>query len=143
LARLGEILVMAGVLDEPALRKALAIQRTQGGPLGRILVENHIIDERALVRALSMQLKIPEVDLDALEVADDVKAKVSLADARTHMLVPMRIEDRKLHVAMADPPTGGAPNPIVEALRVLHRMDVVVYLAGPLAIERAIERLYG
>ena len=57
--KLGEMLIDAGVLDEPGLQKALARQKQNGKKLGEVLVEMNIVTEDALFDALAQQLTIP------------------------------------------------------------------------------------
>lgn len=137
--RLGEILVQAGVLDEPRLRAALAEQRRWGGPLGRILVDMKLVSEDAMVQALSHQLNFPAVNLDARQIASDVLDLVPGELAEQHSIVPFNVQGKFLDVAMADPTNLG----IIDELRIRTRLNVRPYLAGPKMIERAIARYYG
>ncbi len=55
--KLGELLVMAGAIDQTQLGAALAEQRKFGRPLGTTLVRMGFLDEEALVRTLARQLR--------------------------------------------------------------------------------------
>ena len=57
--KLGELLVMAGAIDQIQLGAALADQRQFGHPLGATLVRMGFLDEEALIRTLARQLKLP------------------------------------------------------------------------------------
>ena len=57
--KLGELLVMAGAIDQTQLGAALAEQRRFGHPLGTTLVRMGFLDEEALIRTLARQLKLP------------------------------------------------------------------------------------
>lgn len=54
-SRLGELLVLQGVLTPQQLRYALACQRSGNAPLGRILLQERLIRRHHLYRALSEQ----------------------------------------------------------------------------------------
>ncbi len=136
--RLGAILVEAGVLDESLLREALRQQRREKRALGRILVETHKLSENLLVQALSMQLNIPVVDLDHIESAPEAVAKLPLELARKHELVPFALQGKKLSVAMADP----TDKKMIDQLQIQLAVGLVPHIAGPTAIDRAIDRLY-
>ena len=136
--RIGEILVQAGVLDNAALRAALAEQRRWGGQLGRVLIDMKLVSEEALVRALSHQLNFPTVDLDQLDVPDATLELVPGDLAEQHSLIPFNLDGKFLDVAMSDPTNLG----IIDELRIRTQLNVRPYLAGPKMIERALGRLY-
>jgi predicted transglutaminase-like cysteine proteinase len=53
--RLGELLVMSGIISAPELQYALAEQRTHGTPLGRVLLQQRMIRRHHLYQALAQQ----------------------------------------------------------------------------------------
>ncbi|MEZ4366291.1 MAG: hypothetical protein R2939_08370 [Kofleriaceae bacterium] len=136
--RLGEMLIEAGVIDEPSLRAALAEQKRWGGTLGRALVELRLIDENTLVATLSAQLNFPSVDLDAIQIPDAVVALVPGDLCEHHSIVPFAQPFKFLDVGMSDPTNLG----IIDELRIRTQLNVRPYLAGPKMIERALRRYY-
>ena len=136
--KLGEILIQAGVIDEPKLRSALAEQARWGGPLGRILVDMRIITEEALVQALSHQLNFPAVKIDERKIPQQALELVPVELCEQHGLIPFALTGKFLDVAMADPTNLG----IIDELRIRTRLNVRAYLAGPKSIERAIAMNY-
>jgi len=137
--RIGEILVQAGVLDEPGLRSALNEQRRWGGHLGRILVDMRLVDEEVLVRALSAQLNFPIVNLDRLEIKQDVLDLVSGETAEENSVIPIRVEGKFLDVAMSNPTNLG----IIDELRMRTQLNVRPYLVGPYMMQKALGKFYG
>jgi hypothetical protein len=137
--RLGEILIEAGLIDETALRSALIEQRRYGGPLGRVLVDMKLVLEEDLVAALSKQLAVPLVDLDALQISHNVLDIIPAEVAEAHGIIPFAQPMKFLDVAMSDPTN----LTLVDELRVKTHLNVRTYLAGPKAIERALQRFYG
>ena len=136
--RLGTMLIEAGVLSEAALRTALAEQRRWGGSLGRALVEMKLIGEAELVRVLAVQLKVPTIDLDAIDIPNSVTELVPADLAQQHALIPFAQPMKFLDVAMADPTNEG----ILDELRIRTRLNIRPHLVGPKAIERAIGKYY-
>ncbi len=136
--KLGEILVQAGVIDEPQLRAGLSEQRRWGGPLGRILVDMRLITEDSMVQALSHQLNLPAVNLDQRQIDHGALALIPGEIAEQHGVIPFYAQGKFLDVAMSDPTNLG----IIDELRIRTRLNVRPYLAGPKAIERAISRCY-
>ncbi|MFP2931456.1 pilus assembly protein PilB [Pyxidicoccus sp. 3LG] len=59
--RLGELLVLRGLLTEGQLATALAYQSRWGGRLGEALVSLRMVDPEALRRALASLLRVPFV----------------------------------------------------------------------------------
>lgn len=137
--RLGELLVMAGLISESQLRAALAEQRRWGGPLGRILIDMQAINEEAMVQALSHQLNLPAINLERCTIATEVLDLLPGELAEELSAVPFAVEGAYVDVAMADPTS----DRVNEVLRTQTRMTVRPYLAGPRAIERALLRHYG
>ena len=137
--KLGEMLVEAGVITETNLRAALNEQRRWGGTLGRQLVEMKMLSEAELVRVLSMQLNLPAIELDHLQIAQAVIDLVPADVAAEHNIIPFAQQMKFLDVAMADPTNLG----ILDELRIRTQLNIRPYLAGPRAIERAIGKHYG
>lgn len=136
--KLGEMLVEAGVLSEQALRMALNEQRRWGGTLGRTLIEMKAISEAELVRVLSLQLNMPTVDLDHLEIHPTVLELVSADFAEQHSIVPFAQPMKFLDVAMAEPTNVG----VLDELRIRTQLNIRPYLVGPKMLERAIGTHY-
>jgi type IV pilus assembly protein PilB len=101
--QLGQVLLDQGLVTPEQLRVATDRQRATGRPLGRILVASGAIAERDLVRALAAQVGMEYIDLPDADIDPHAVTAVPAALARRHALVPVRFEDGKLVVAMADP----------------------------------------
>ena len=67
-AKLGDILIAQGVIDEEKLIAALSDQRAFGGKLGRTLVDLGYVTEEQLVQALATQLGLTTIDLQDLQL---------------------------------------------------------------------------
>jgi type IV pilus assembly protein PilB len=136
--KLGEMLVEAGVINEQALRMALAEQRRWGGTLGRTLIDMKAISEQELVAALSQQLALPTIDLDNLEISPTILELIPGELAEQYSLVPFAQPMKFLDVAMADPTNIG----VIDELRIRTQLNIRPYLAGPKMIERALATHY-
>ncbi len=139
--KLGELLVRAGVLDEPRLKAALHEQERWGGRLGATLVSMGFVAEDILVKALSKQLAVPIARLDQLDVPQNILDRVDLDFAKQHGVVPERyLADRKtLVVAMADPINVTA----IDEMSRRTGMRIQPTVGGERAINLAMTRLYG
>lgn len=102
--KLGEMLIKAGLVTAAALDDALKSQVIFGGRLGTNLIEMGCLDEEELAQMLSRQLRVPYVDpQELMAVSPEVIALVPAEMADKYRLVPLRLEGRRLSIAMADP----------------------------------------
>ncbi len=101
--RLGELLLETGLLDEEGLTRALAEQRSKRGKLGEVIVSLGLATEQEIAQALSLQLGIPTIDLKNTPVEPQAIELIQEKVARKHLIIPVAIDQRDLHIAMADP----------------------------------------
>lgn len=137
--RIGELLVMNGIITEEQLDLALKEQTRHPKKLGGILTELGFITERQLVEALEFQLGVPVVNLN--ETIFDLPT-VQLIDesiARKYHLVPISCAGGKLKVAMIDPLNKEA----IKAIQMATGMSVQPFIAMRIEMEEAINRYYG
>lgn len=141
--KLGEILLEAGIIDKFQLKAALAEQAKWGGRLGNHLVQMGILTEDLLVKGLSTQLKIPNLDLAAIDsIPNHVLKLVPQELAEKFHLMPVAVKTIKnkktLIVAMGDPTNLDA----IDELRFRTGYIIKAAVAGDTAIEMAIRRHY-
>jgi len=101
--RLGELLLETGLLDEEGLARSLAEQRSKRGKLGEVIVALGLATEQEIAQALSLQLGIPTIDLKNTPVEPQAIELIQEKVARKHLIIPVAIDHRDLHIAMADP----------------------------------------
>ncbi len=78
-------------------------QINTGRDLESVIVDKGWASEKQIIQARAELLKIPYVDLKEIAVSTDVVAKIPESVARHYTLIPIRISDSKLQVAMKDP----------------------------------------
>jgi type IV pilus assembly protein PilB len=134
--KLGEILIIAGLIDELQLQSALGEQRKWGRPLGQTLVEMGILKEIDLIRALSSQLNIPAVDINKCKIDREVLTILSYEFCSKYCCIPFHHEAKGnfLDVAMADPTN----IEIFDLVRVQTRCNMRPHIASASAIEDSI-----
>jgi MSHA biogenesis protein MshE len=101
--RLGELLVLQGVLTPAQLENALEERKRSGRRLGRILVEDGIATEEAIAQALAVQLKIPYLQLSVQSVSPAVSRLLTEAQSRRFRAIPIDEAGSAIRVGMADP----------------------------------------
>jgi hypothetical protein len=137
-SRLGDVLLSEQVLSPEQLAAALNLQLDSGRQLGAILVEQGLLDPRALTRALGTQLGLPTVDLRRETPSPEALACVPETTAREFGIVPIRLADGVLDVAVAD----GVTPALSEALARLQVQSVNIYLAPLGDVQTALHTHY-
>lgn len=137
--RLGEVLLALGLLQEDMLKRALELQKISGERLGTVLVKYGMLTEQQLIEALQEQLNVPFVDLSKEKIDTKMAAVLPKNIAIRNEVVPVRIEDDSLYLAMKDPMDFMA----VEEVRAASGYGVIPMIANPNGVNRAIEELYG
>ena len=138
--RLGGLLLDAGLINQLQLRSALAEQERWGKPLGRTLIEMEFVSERELIEVLSQQLGVPQINLEQTQISEQVARLLDEDYCRDNELLAYALEEQGsfLDVAIATPTDPS----IFEQIRVKTRCNVRPHLAGPLAIEAALNRIF-
>src|SRR5207253_9851158 len=113
---LGEILIAHSAVSREKLDEALAAQAERGGRLGEVLVSLKACSEEQVLKALATQLELPyQMRLAPDEISQDLIGKVPINFAKQARLMPLRLDDDHVTVAMADPLDTGA----VDSVRLL------------------------
>lgn len=138
---IGELLVEAGLITRGKLDDALNFQKNTKSKkqIGDILIELGSITETQLQEALEFQMGIPFIDLARTVISDDMALKVPDIIARRYVLVPVKISNNKIYIAMSDPFNLHA----IDDIENISKMPVVPLFAKEKAILQSIEELYG
>ena len=137
--RLGDILVMAGVLTEQQLGWALDEQQKSYHRLGEILLKAGLVTDDDLADAQALQMDLPHINLKVSPISREVARTVPEPIARTYSLIPVSLSSDKLAVAIANPLD-------VEAIDAVQRHShkrVEPLLASESGIHAAIDQMYG
>jgi type IV pilus assembly protein PilB len=100
--KLGEILVDAGLIDDRQLGVALRQQSKSGGRLGEVLADLGFTNDDEISRALAEQAGIDHVELDGILPAPEAVEHLPEATARKLNVLPLRLEEAGIVVAMAN-----------------------------------------
>lgn len=101
--RLGLLLMKAGLITERQLNDALEVHNATGSPLGKVLVDLGYATQGAILSVMAQQIGIPYIDFAATRPEPDAVAVVPKDLAIRYVLMPVRIDQDQLIVAMADP----------------------------------------
>ena len=136
--KLGDILVSNGVIDNEQLETALEIQKDSGEMLGSVLLQEGFISKEQLYQALEEQMGIRYFDLKDIEIPEDITRLVDKKLAKSYDLIPVKIENDSLVVAMSDPANIYA----IDDLRLATGYEITPFLADKELIHEKIETCY-
>ena len=136
---LGKILVEHGAITQAQLNTALAEQKTSGEVLGQILISHGVATVDEVMEALAEQANVPKIDLADYPVQSDAVNMIPRVQAEFHEILPLRIEDGVLTVAMADP----LNLQTLDDLRLMLNCELDPAYSPKSQIEAAIEKYYG
>jgi hypothetical protein len=141
-AKLGELLVEAGLIGKTQLAAALGEQRRWGNRLGLTLVRMGFLEEEDLVRALAVQLGLPVARIRGKRIEPEALELVPAELADKHRCLPLFVREeggaRVLHLAMEDP----VDLATIDALCFQLGVEIRPVLAAPTELEDAMHRHY-
>ena len=141
--QLGDILLDQGLLTQIELDAAYTEHQRAGKPLGRVLVDQQVVTQSQLMAALAEQIGMEFVDLGDYPVDGSLIARVPGVLCRKHSVVPLRIENGVLLLAMADPANIFAVDDVRTTLREQGVVvDVKTAVATKADVVAAIDRYY-
>jgi type IV pilus assembly protein PilB len=132
---LGELLLNRGAISSDQLRKALLVQEASGKRIGDLLIDLEFVARRVVMEAVATQLGLEVADLRRLTPEPEAIAVVSEAIARDLCVLPLRLTDAGIDVAIADPDA-------IEPLRDAIGIEPRALLAPASDIQQAIGRCY-
>lgn len=101
--RLGEMLIEAGVISHDTLERALELQKKSARKLGAVLMQEGLIEERVLLDFLRRQLNVEVVAASELQIEDAAWKKIPEEMIKKYNVLPLRLQNKDLTVAMSDP----------------------------------------
>ena len=137
--RIGELLVMNGLITEEKLKYALKQQVSSKKKLGEILIDSGEITERQLVEVLEFQLGIPVVNLNETTFEKTTVHLINESTARKYNIIPIDQKGGKIKLAMVDPLNHEA----IKQIQLETGLSVQPLLAARSELEQAITQHFG
>jgi len=100
---LGQVLLAAGLVTKEKLDEALKKHFSTGRRLGEVLISMNLVKSEDVGKMLERRLNVPYVSLENKEIEHSVRRIFTQEFVRTHRVMPVRLKDSKLSVAMVDP----------------------------------------
>lgn len=137
--KLGELLIKEGLITQNQLDEALKTQMIFGIKLGSSLIELGFVEEGQLLKLLSKKLGVPAVSRkEILNIPEKVIQTLPSSIAEKYRVVPLRLDNKRLSVAMSDPTDLKAIDEISFRTGYL----VQPFIAPDLHISLALEKYY-
>lgn len=146
MARLGELLIAAQLLDAEQIERALRAQVMWGGRLGTNLVELGLLDLESITRALGRQHGLPAALARHFDKADpELQERLPPELAERWSAIPLfhvGPQKAKIAVAVLDPLPLTALAQIADAL-LCPRQAIIISVAAEMRVRYHLERVYG
>lgn len=137
--KIGELLIREGLITPAELEEALKAQVIFGGRLGTNLIEMGLLEEDDIARVLSRKLKVPFIEpAELMEIPQQVLALLPRELAERHKAIPLRLEGRRLTLAMTNP----ADLPAVDEIAFRTGLIIRPVVAPELRLIQALEKHY-
>jgi general secretion pathway protein E len=132
---LGEILVEDGIISEKELSESLKVQIKSHLPLGQIIQKKGIAGEVDILKALSKLHNIEFYEKIEFEKHDEIYSSIPFKLIQKSRIVPFKVEDSTVKVAITDPTD---LHPLDDVRMFLRGYDVQFVLAPEPEIVRII-----
>ncbi|MGL4797272.1 MAG: GspE/PulE family protein [Paraclostridium sp.] len=136
--RIGDKLVEKGYITNEQLERALALQKGTGKRVGEILIEQGHITAELLTNVLTELLNIQNVPLTKSTIDSRATKLIPENICKRYKIIPYKIENNRLHLAMADPQDRSA----IQDVRRIAGMDIEASIATIGDINNAISFSY-
>ena len=101
--RLGEVLQDRGKISAASLQKLFEEQQGKVVRLGELILERGLVDKTSLVKAIEEVSRVPYLDCAAVQCDPKILQSVPRAMAMRLVVLPIRTEQARIVVAMAEP----------------------------------------
>ena len=128
-----------GLLSMAQLQTLIDIRQHGGEAVIKSIVSRGWVKEKVIHDLLAADLSIQQITLSEVTIDIAVAALVPAPLCRRQLIVPLRIDGKRLTLAMADPFDTG----LMQELRFITGLEVVPLLASIATVEAKIEEVYG
>ena len=138
-SQLGTMLHKKNLLTSAQLQELHRLQQNRKEPFIRLLLERDWVPEREIRKLLRQELMFEEVALSEFQIDPAMRELIPRSFCEKQLVVPLRLEGRRLMLAVADPMDSG----LIEDVRFTAGLDVLIVMADVAAIRQKLLALYG
>jgi CheY-like chemotaxis protein len=136
---LGEIFVERGLLTEVSVLRLVAHAKSKGIRLGELLEVIGLITPEELAEALAIQYRCRKItDFARYAYPKEMLRMIPMETAVKNTIFPLKVEQGKLGLAVADPTMEG----VFQEISSQHKVKIILYVSTRTEINRAIARHY-
>ena len=136
--RLGDVLVLQGLVTPDQLAQALGEQKNSGRKLGRVLADLNMVSDEAIGQAIAQQMKIDFIDLRKREIDAALVRRLPEAQARRFRALVLGERGLSLVVGFADPTDMHAHDEVARVLKV----NIIPVVVTERTLLATIDRIY-
>lgn len=134
-----ELLIENGLVTERQLARANDQASKSGDSVLKVLVNMGFVSDKEITEMQGVQLNVPFVDLDNMDIDPELVHAVPDNLAQRHNVIPVELNDNTLKLAMVDPTNIIA----IDDIRLITGYDIETLIATEDSIKKAIARQYG
>lgn len=127
------------LLNGQQVQELHRLQQQRKDPLIKILLERDWVSEHTIRDILRKDMLIEEVSLPEIQIDPAVSALIPQSFCMRQLVVPLRIDGRRLLLAMADPLDTG----LLDDLRFASGLEIQPVMASLSAIQAKLAEVYG
>lgn len=139
--KLGQLLVKKKLMSQKQVEEAAHLAASQGIALPEAILQRGFLDPEPLLEVLSEQYRMPYVRLQGNSVEPEAIAALPLKLAQHYRVMPLRLKDTTLTVAISNPQDLSVVDELRVALQARYAIDPVLATAAEIA--KAIKQFYG
>ncbi len=138
-SQLAIMLNKKNLLNSQQVQELYRLQQQKKEPIIKLLLERDWVSEKAIRDILHQELMIEEVSLAEFQVDAAIAALIPRSFCERQLVVPLRLEDKRLLLAMADPLDMG----LLDDLRFVSGLTIQPVMANVASIKTKLAELYG
>lgn len=138
-SRLGIMLHKHNLLTPAQLQELTLLQEKRKEPLISLLLEKDWVPEKRIRDLLKHEMLIDEVQLPEFSIDPAMAALIPHIFCVRQLVIPLRLEGKRLMLAMADPLDEG----LLDEVRFTAGLEINAVMANAGAIRQKIDQLYG
>jgi type II secretory ATPase GspE/PulE/Tfp pilus assembly ATPase PilB-like protein/CheY-like chemotaxis protein len=138
-SQLGMMLHKKNLITSPQLQELTRLQGIHKEPMIKLLLDRGWVAEKMLRKILREDLLVEEVALGEFRVDAAVADLIPRSFCDKQLVVPLKLEGRRLMLAVADPMDSG----LIDDVRFTAGLDLKVVMADVDAVRKKIAEVYG
>ncbi len=135
---IGELLKEKGIVREEHIQLALKEQKVTGERLGDVLLRLGFVTDEELAMVIAEQAGKPFIDLKNITPEPSALKSIPLNLAKQKSVLPLSLEQNRLHVVVADP----FDISLLDAITRITGRSIEVYVGSPPEIRRRVNQDY-